>query len=164
MMRKILLLASLAALWACNSQPAEQGKVPAPATDAMPSAGPALDPAALESRNCADVANFYAQAIGGGDYASAEKVWKKDLLPAGGLAKQFASYGKPQLAMGERTEEGAAGSLYCEVAVTLRDAADASKKPAKGMITFRRVNDVDGATPEQLRWHIEKSEIEGIGE
>lgn len=106
---------------------------------------------------------FYAQAIQAGDYASAEKVWQKDLLPKEGLARQFAAYRMAKLAAGDRTEEGAAGSLYCEVPVTLTDAGDPRKAPAKGTLTFRRINDVDGATPEQLRWHIEKSEIEGIG-
>jgi hypothetical protein len=29
-----------------------------------------------------------------------------------------------------------------------------------GRLTLRRVNDVDGASPEQLRWHIERSTLQ----
>src|SRR5262245_14336809 len=136
MMRNAIILASLVSLAGCGS-PAPRQEDAAPAVAAEPMAQPsgpadtpallpqpALDPAVLESRNCTDVAGFYAQAIQVRDFMSAEKVWNKDLLPADGLAKQFAAYRAPKLEMGERTEEGAAGSLYCEVAVTLLDGAD----------------------------------------
>lgn len=51
--------------------------------------------------------------------------------------------------------EGAAGSSYYTVPATVTGTrADGSKAVLKGEIVLRRVNDVDGATPEQLRWHI----------
>ena len=134
--------------------------LPAPKQGQARPANPAMDAAALESRDCAVGAAFYAQVIQAGDYASAEKVWKKGLLPDGGMAKQFAAYRMAKLEIGAITQEGAAGSLYCEVPVTLTDAGDPRKAAARGTIILRRVNDVDGATPEQLRWHIEKSEIQ----
>lgn len=166
MMRGVVLLAALAALAGCGSPASDRTGDAGPSASQQPEApvNPGLDQAALESRDCAAMMGFYAEAIQAGDFASAERVWKKDLLPPGGLAGQFGAFRMPKLAAGETREEGAAGSLYCEVAVTLTDAGDPRQAPRQGTITFRRVNDVPGATPEQLRWHIEKSAIEGIGE
>ena len=51
--------------------------------------------------------------------------------------------------------EGAAGSIYYTVPTTVTGTrADGSKVTLKGDVILRRVNDVDGATPEQLQWHI----------
>jgi len=53
--------------------------------------------------------------------------------------------------------EGAAGSSYYTVPATVTGTrADGSKASLKGDVVLRRVNDVDGATPAQLRWHIEQ--------
>ena len=50
---------------------------------------------------------------------------------------------------------GAAGSLYYTVPTTITGTrADGSKATLKGEVIMRRVNDVDGATPAQLAWHI----------
>jgi hypothetical protein len=61
----------------------------------------------------------------------------------------------------ERSEQqGAAGSLYYEAPAVLRFG---QAMPERGSLVLRLVNDVDGATPEQLRWHIERSTI-GAGQ
>jgi hypothetical protein len=52
--------------------------------------------------------------------------------------------------------EGGAGSLYYTAPVRISDGA----RRLAGEIVIRRVNDVDGATAEQLRWHIESTTIE----
>ena len=53
--------------------------------------------------------------------------------------------------------EGAAGSSYYTVPATVTGTgADGTKAVLKGDVVLRRVNDVDGATPEQLKWHIEQ--------
>jgi hypothetical protein len=49
--------------------------------------------------------------------------------------------------------EGAAGSIYYTAPVTIIDGA----RRLTGEVVLRRVNDVPGATPEQLRWHIEST-------
>lgn len=53
--------------------------------------------------------------------------------------------------------EGAAGSSYVTVPVQVYGRIAANGKPwyALRQVTLRRVNDVDGSTAEQRRWHIE---------
>ncbi|PZU15095.1 MAG: hypothetical protein DI606_00580 [Sphingobium sp.] len=53
--------------------------------------------------------------------------------------------------------EGAAGSLYVTVPVQVYGRIAATGKPFHTLrqVTLRRVNDVDGSTAEQRRWHIE---------
>jgi len=53
--------------------------------------------------------------------------------------------------------EGAAGSSYYTVPTTITGTrADGTKAELKGEVVLRRVNEVPGATPAQLRWHIER--------
>ncbi|RYD89136.1 MAG: hypothetical protein EOP61_32250 [Sphingomonadales bacterium] len=53
--------------------------------------------------------------------------------------------------------EGAAGSSYYTVPTTVTGTrTDGTKAVLKGNVVLRRVNDVDGATPAQLKWHIEQ--------
>ena len=51
--------------------------------------------------------------------------------------------------------EGAAGSLYYEAPLVI-DFAD-GRASRRGTIVLRRVNDVPGASAEQLTWRIERS-------
>lgn len=61
---------------------------------------------------------------------------------------------------GPRRVEGAAGSLYVDVPVVLYGRlVSGAEYHASGKATLRRVNDVPGATPEQLEWRIEKIEV-----
>lgn len=53
--------------------------------------------------------------------------------------------------------EGAAGSLYADVQLTLSGELQGGEPYSRtGMVTVRRVNDVPGATPDQLQWRIVK--------
>lgn len=53
--------------------------------------------------------------------------------------------------------EGAAGSSYYTAPATVTGTrADGTKTTLKGEVVLRRVNDVPGATPAQLAWHIEQ--------
>ena len=73
-----------------------------------------------------------------------------------GFAALFADLGKITVSMPDGTMEGAAGSLYYAAPVTIT-AKDSEGRPVRieGTAVLRRVNDVDGATPAQLRWHFE---------
>ncbi|GGD96955.1 hypothetical protein GCM10011515_15910 [Tsuneonella deserti] len=58
------------------------------------------------------------------------------------------------------TLEGAAGSSYYTVPATVTGTlAGGSGATLRGEVILRRVNDVPGATPEQLRWHIESIDL-----
>lgn len=72
------------------------------------------------------------------------------------FTKMFADLGKMTVAVPTGTMEGAAGSSYYTAPVTIT-ANDKDGRPVRieGEAVLRRVNDVDGATPAQLRWHFD---------
>jgi hypothetical protein len=121
----------------------------------------ALDFAALKERKDPDrVLRFYASALDAGDWNAAAQAWGKGSgVTARSLKSAYDRPERPILTIGKGAVEGAAGSLYYEAPVVLRFGA--SGEPRKGAITLRRVNDVPGATADQLRWHIYKSTLPG---
>lgn len=124
---------------------------PAPTSIALTT----LNPELLESRDCKTVLSFYADALHAGFFGEAARVWGKDwAVSAATLEKRYAAEQPVTLELGEISVEGGAGSLYCEVAAVLKTNGN---QPRTGKITLRRVNDVPGATAEQLRWHITDS-------
>jgi hypothetical protein len=68
----------------------------------------------------------------------------------------FADLGKIAVAIPTGTTDGAAGSLYFTAPVTIT-GQDKEGRPVRigGEAVLRRVNDIDGATSAQLRWHFE---------
>lgn len=165
-----LALAALALLAACeraaDERQAEETAVPAatepanapPAQVPTPATAP-LDLAALDDRKDPDrLLRFYAAALRAKDWSAAARAWGA----ASGVtaATLKAAYDRPEpalLEVGKAEVEGAAGSLYYEVPVELRFGAEGA--PERGTLTLRRVNDVPGASPEDLRWHIERAAI-----
>jgi hypothetical protein len=72
------------------------------------------------------------------------------------FAALFADLGKITVAIPTGTMEGAAGSSYYNAPVTITASArDGRPVRIEGEAVLRRVNDVDGASPAQLRWHFE---------
>lgn len=141
------------------SMPSEATDIPAP--EKSISSAPTsislttLDPELLESRDCKTVLRFYADALQAGLYGEAARVWGKDWgVSAATLEKRYSAEQLVSLELGEISVEGGAGSLYCEVAAVLKTNGN---QPRAGKITLRRVNDVPGATADQLRWHITDS-------
>lgn len=130
----------------------------APASEAAPPAKPALDTAALQDRKSPDrLLRYYAAALAARDWDAAAKAWGAG---SGVTAKTLkASYDRaeaPSLEVGKGQGDAGAGSLFYEAPVTLRFG---QAMPERGSLVLRRVNDVDGATADQLRWHIERSTI-----
>ena len=72
------------------------------------------------------------------------------------FAALFADLDGTIVAVPTGTMEGAAGSIYYTAPVTIT-ATDKDGRPVRieGEAILRRVNDIDGATPAQLRWHFE---------
>ena len=81
-----------------------------------------------------------------------KRIWSK---PA--FAALFAGFEEIAVAIPDGTGDAACGSVYYAAPITVT-AARLDGRPAKmtGEALLRRVNDVDGATPAQLRWHFEK--------
>ncbi|UUR07556.1 hypothetical protein [Sphingomonas glaciei] len=72
------------------------------------------------------------------------------------FAAIFKDLGKITVAVPTGTTEGAAGSLYYTAPITIT-STDKDGRPVRieGEAVLRRVNDVDSATPAQLRWHFD---------
>lgn len=68
---------------------------------------------------------------------------------------QFGSLHDISVATPAGTVEGAAGSSYYTVpTIVTGTRANGTRATLKGEVVLRRVNDVEGATPAQLAWHI----------
>lgn len=77
------------------------------------------------------------------------------------FAAIFDDLGAINVAVPTGTIEGAAGSSYytAPVAITSTDK-DGRPVRIEGEAVLRRVNDVPGASPDQLRWHMEKVSLD----
>jgi hypothetical protein len=81
----------------------------------------------------------------------------KAQLPKAQFNARFQPLANITVAAPTGTMEGAAGSSYYTAPTTITGTrADGSKATLKGEVVLRRVNDVPGATPEQIAWHIEQ--------
>ena len=71
------------------------------------------------------------------------------------FAARWSTLRAPRVTVGQGDQEGGAGSLYYTVPVTITDG----NRVLQGEVVLRRVNDVSGASPEQLRWHIDTTTL-----
>ncbi|WP_157812551.1 hypothetical protein [Novosphingobium kunmingense] len=135
---------------------AEAGASAAPtsSTDILPRAVPPST-----SRDPQEVLLSWAKAVSLKDWPTVYGYWGDKGAKSGMTVDQFtAAWSKlqqPDLEIGQGRQEGAAGSLFYSVPVTIVDGG----RRIPGEVVLRRVNDVDGATPEQLRWHIESTTL-----
>lgn len=118
---------------------------------------PVLTPEAEKGEKGArNVLLEWARAVERRDYARAAALWgERQGLSAAEHRARFGPLGRTTVSFGEGFVEGGAGSLYYEVPLTVSGGG----KTFQGEIVVRRVNDVDGASPAQLRWHIERLEL-----
>ena len=73
----------------------------------------------------------------------------------------FSDLGEITVAVPGGTMEGAAGSSYYNAPMTITaTAADGRPIRHDGEVVLRRANDVPGASAEDLRWHIERVEMD----
>ena len=161
-MRAAALLCCTLALAACSGEepqePATAIETGGPLAGAPELQMPSADQLAmLGSADCRTVAHGYIEALAAGDFTLAARFWDDPVVDEARLAAVFDGYGAPTIAIDKVQEEGAAGSLYCTVTGTLADGADTARAKRQGALVLRRVNDVPGATPEQLRWHLQSS-------
>ena len=121
-----------------------------PATPGPPSA----------SRDPQVVVKAWADAVRARDWPAAYGYWGDHGTRSGKPLAQFTAQWnvlqKPLVVVGKGDQEGAAGSLYYTVPVTISDGG----KQISGELVLRRVNDVDGASAEQLRWHIDSTTLQ----
>jgi hypothetical protein len=103
------------------------------------------------------VVEFYLEALSGREWDKAALVWDDPVIDGARLEAVFGAYKDLQLEWPEPFAEGAAGSSFCTVSGKLTDVADPAKVMIEGTMLLRRVNDVPGATPDQLRWTLQSS-------
>jgi len=179
MIRRAIILGTALALTSCTKPAPEQADTQAAASSAAQaaaaasaavpaeaspgaSASPVADkPAApapeapSTSRDPGTVVVAWAKAMTLKQWDAAYLYWGDHGQRSGLTPQQFAAkWGKlanPEFELHPGSTEGAAGSLYYTAPIVLIDG----KRHTRGEIVLRRVNDVDGASAEQLRWHIE---------
>ena len=158
-MRIWLALAALAALAAC-AKPAEQTAAPQAVEPSVVAAAPSPVAPPSTARDPAKVLIAWAKATSLKQWDSAYLFWEAKGLVTGLTPMQFAAkwgqLGNPEFEIHPGNYEGAAGSSYYTAPVVLIDG----QRRERGEVVLRRVNDVPGASPEQLRWHIESMTIE----
>lgn len=128
----------------------------APIADCQP------DPKSAQA--AAAVVRLYYSAINARDYGTAWSQWGENGPPNQSLPQFSAGFAETEstkVTIGELPEgEAGAGSGVQRVPVTI-DAVlkTGDHQRFKGNYTLRRVNEVDGATPAQRRWHIESAKL-----
>lgn len=112
------------------------------------------------AQGAADVVQTYYALIGEKKYAEAWTLWSDGGKASGqsqaAFVDSFKAYHSYNAQVGGPGQiEGAAGSLYVEVPVVIYGRkATGEELHLHGKAQLRRVNDVDGSTAEQRRWHI----------
>lgn len=137
--------------------------------DAAPT--PSLPPAAMTStppgptdRDPAHALAYWREAMEKRDWIAARGVFGDHGAQSGMTPEAFAAtwskYRIVDITVGKGEQDAGAGSSYYDVPVTITGLTSTNKPyNLAGRLTLRRVNDVDGATAEQLRWHIERSTL-----
>lgn len=128
-------------------------------------AGCSVDP--TSGRAAADVVRRYYAAVNARDYATAWAQWGDDGRPGQTYAtfeRGFAHTRATRVTVGDLPPaEGAAGSIYQTVPVTVEATTDTgARQRFAGDYVVRRVNDVDGASAAQVRWHLESATLRAI--
>ena len=115
-----------------------------------------LDQTALgERRDPERLLRYYINALRIGDWDDAAKAWTLDAqMTPNRLAEEFGGDAGPRIAVGRGDSSNAAGTLFYEAPLVL-DFSD-GRPSRRGSIVLRRVNDVPGASEQQLNWRIER--------
>lgn len=176
--RMWLAPATLALLSACNPQPqqptapAGQGGTVAPvmpatehrgqtATKGKGTINPLSPPSDLRSaKGARDLVGYYYRLVQAGDLNRAQSLWHGTIGSEDNadFVARFSGDIIEKLAIGAPyDEEGAAGTLYISVPVSFSGHVKPYPEQRfveKRIVTLRRVNDVDGSTDAQRKWHI----------
>lgn len=129
------------------SLPKAARELPSPA-DREPAHALAFWGAAMEARNWARARSVF------GEFGAQSGMSTRD------FARAWDKYHVVDVTIGTGVEDAGAGSSYYRAPVTITGLTqDAKPYRLTGHLTLRRLNDIEGATPEQLRWHIERSTL-----
>ncbi len=124
-------------------------------------------PAPKSAEAAAAVVRRYYSAINARDFYTAWQQWGSN----GRLGQTFAAF-EAGFAHTRTTRvvigtlepgDGGAGSIYQPVPVTVDSTLDdGSRQRFTGTYVVRRVNGVDGASADQLRWHLDSGQLKAV--
>jgi len=125
---------------------------------------PGCGPLPSSAEAAAAVVPRYYRALDARDYGTAWQQWGSDGQPGNSYEKFRQGYARTrsvQVTLGQPGPvEGAAGSLYVSVPVTVKARlTDGTRQTFNGTYQLRRVNAVDGASAEQRRWHLDSAKL-----
>ena len=151
-------------------EPAAPVAPPAPIKPVAPASpqapAPSVPPTPEAEKSVAAAAKLlddYFAAVATKQYRRAYRMWGGNGEATGMSEAEFAaSFAKYKIYDGDAgtpgDSEGAMGSVYVEFPVKVTGVlARGGGFVLEGPMTLRRVNDVDGSTAEQRRWHISAS-------
>lgn len=163
--RYTLLISGLLVIAGCGDRPASVGQNDSAGTSVKPSQ-PAVNDTLVKDTSVtpAQLVRRYYDAIQAGKYDSAYSLWGQSGQASGknpaAFSAGFAQTKQVHATVSDSVQlEGAAGSQYATVPVVV-DATllDGTRQHFGGTYTLRRAM-VDGATPEQRRWHIYAADL-----
>ena len=142
--------------------PGTPGGLPDDKTPLAEPKGP-IDPKSAEAAG--QVMQLYGALLEERRFGEARKLWGSAASSDTEIAKQFADYAEIHAQVGKPGDmEGAAGSSYVTVPFEMYGRLKSGGQfNRSGIATLRRVNDVPGATADQLRWHIAQIELVSAG-
>lgn len=140
--------------------PGTPGGLPDDRTALQEPNGP-IDPKSAEAAG--QVMQSYGALIEQKRFAEAAKLWG-DANAAAAFADSYKTASEAHFQVGKPGDtEGAAGSIYVSVPVVLYGRSKSGAFSRSGTANLRRVNDVDGSTEAQRRWHISQIDWASAG-
>ena len=147
-----LAVATLSLIIACSKpQPAQPGPQAPTPTAREPTVDPRSSAAAEE------LVRSFAALLNTGRSDEAYMLLGPSAPPRKSFDAGFARLRHLQVTVGHAgDQEGAAGSIYVSVPLTVSGRADGKRMSRSAKAVLRRVNDVPGSTEAQRHWHIER--------
>jgi hypothetical protein len=117
-----------------------------------------IDPKSIEAAG--QVVQHYGALIEQKRWTESRQYWSDAATPQA-FERNFRTWKAVHLEIGDLgPAEGAAGSIFTNMPVTFYgDLNSGGTARLNGNVILRRVNDVDGSTAAQRRWHIERIEL-----
>ena len=135
---------------------ANESNAAAPTGSLAEPKGP-IDPKSTEAAG--QVVQHYGARVEQKRWSESRRYWG-DAAAAQAFEKNFQTWKNVHLEIGDLGPvEGAAGSMFTNMLVRFYgDLNKGGESELKGNVVLRRVNDVDGSSEAQRRWHIERIE------
>jgi hypothetical protein len=136
---------------------------PGQANAPKPQAEPTIDPKSPEAAE--ELVTDFAGLLNRGKFGEAYMLLGPGAPPRKDFDERFEAYSGLKVSAGRPGQpEGAAGSIYIEVPLTISGTDKSGKRIERSAsAVLRRVNDVPGSTEEQRHWHVERIDWKAAG-